>query len=50
VSGTLKRIRERQLQDVTIENILITCLKAAWNISSKENEFKPGVFAKGSRL
>ena len=47
VSGALKRLRERQLQDVPIENILITCLKAAWNISSKKGEFKPGVFAKG---
>ena len=50
VSGALKRLRERQLQDVPIENILITCLKAAWNASSKKGEFKPNVFAKGSRL
>ena len=50
VSGALKRLRERQLQDIPIENILITCLKAAWNASSKKGDFKPGVFAKGSRL
>ena len=55
VSTALKNLRERKLQNVDAENILITCVKDAWKreVSKKaanDNKYKPGPFAKSSRL
>ena len=45
VSNALKNLRAREIRDVPVENILITCLKECW--ASGE---KTGVFAKGSKI
>jgi hypothetical protein len=50
VSRSLKNLKERKLVGVGINNILITCKKDAWLKASNDNQPKPGVFAKNSRL
>ena len=50
VSRSLKNLKERKLVGVGINNILITCKKDAWRKASNDNQPKPGVFAKNSRL
>ena len=55
VSTALKNLRGRKLQNVDAENILITCVKDAWkrevsNKAANDNKYKPGPFAKNSRL
>jgi len=50
VSRSLKNLKERRLVGVDINNILITCKKDAWLKASNDNQPKPGVFAKNSRL
>ena len=50
VSRSLKNLKERKLVGVGIKNILITCKKDAWRKASNDNQPKPGVFAKNSRL
>ena len=62
VSRSLKNLKERKLVGVDINKILLTCNKDAWlkanndnqpKPESKENKktkFKPGVFAKNSRI
>ena len=50
VSRSLKNLKERTLVGVDINNILITCKKDAWLKASNDNQPKPGVFAKNSRL
>ena len=50
VSRSLKNLKERKLVGVDINNILITCSKDTWLKASNDNQPKPGVFAKNSRL
>jgi hypothetical protein len=50
VSRSLKNLKERRLVVVSINNILITCKKDVWLKASNDNQPKPGVFAKNSRL
>lgn len=50
VSRSLKNLKERKLVGVGINNILVTCKKDAWLKASNDNQPKPGVFAKNSRL
>ena len=50
VSRSLKNLKERKLVGVDINNILITSKKDAWLKASNDNQPKPGVFAKNSRL
>ena len=50
VSRSLKNLKERKLVGVDIYDILITCKKDAWLKASNDNQPKPGVFAKNSRL
>ena len=50
VSRSLKNLKERKLIGVDIYDILITCKKDAWLKASNDNQPKPGVFAKNSRL
>ena len=50
VSGSLKNLRGRQLKDVDIKDILITCMKDAWLKPVNDNKVKLGPFAKDSRL
>ena len=50
VSRSLKNLKERKLVGVDINSILITCKKDAWLKASNDNQPKPGVFAKNSRL
>ena len=50
VSRSLKNLKERKLIGVDINNILITCKKDAWLKASNDNQPKPCVFAKNSRL
>jgi len=49
-SRSLKNLKERKLVGVDINNILITCSKDTWLKASNDNQPKPGVFAKNSRL
>ena len=46
VSGALKRIRERLMRGVPLENVMITSSKDMWFTSTD----RPGPFATGSRL
>ena len=51
----LKNLKGRKLQGISAKNILITCVKDAWkrevsNTAENDNEYKPGPFAKNSRL
>jgi len=50
VSRSLKNLKERKLVGVDINSILITSKKDAWLKASNDNQPKPGVFAKNSRL
>ena len=50
VSRSLKNLKERKLVGVDIYDILITCKKDARRKASNDNQSKPGVFAKNSRL
>jgi hypothetical protein len=45
VSMNLKNLRQRELQNVEANNIMITCIKAAWDDTNKHGGFK-----RGSRL
>ena len=48
IVNALKNLRGRQLKDVPLENILITCNKKAWY--KNENKNLAGPFASGSKL
>ena len=48
VVNALKNLRGRQLKDLPVENILITCAKEGWY--KKGNEGVAGPFASGSKL
>ena len=48
VVTALKNLRGRQLKDVSIENILITCIKNGWHKNGDEKVAGP--FASGSKL
>ena len=50
VARSLKNLKERKLVGVDINSILITSKKDAWLKASNDNQPKPGVFAKNSRL
>ena len=50
VSRSLKNLKERKLVGVDINSILITSKKDAWLKASNDNQPKPGIFAKNSRL
>lgn len=62
VSRSLKKLKERKLVGVDINKMLLTCNKDAWLKASNDNQpkpeskenkktkFKPGVFAKNSRI
>ena len=50
VARSLKNLKERKLVGVDINSILVTSKKDAWLKASNDNQPKPGVFAKNSRL
>lgn len=50
LNNALKNLRERKLKGVVVEDILITCIKDAWKEAANDNQPKPGVFARNSRL
>ena len=50
VSKALNNLRSRQLKDVPIENVMITCAKVAWYANGDKAANKPGRFAKNSNL
>ena len=50
VSKALNNLRSRQLKNVPIENVMITCAKYAWYTNGDKVANKPGPFAKNSNL
>ena len=51
ITHSLKNLRGRKLNGIAASQILLTCMKDAWKKkAANDNEYKPGVFAKNSRL
>lgn len=52
ISGTLKKLRFRQLNNVSHENIMLTCRKANWYFkgNSDEQNAKPGPYSSRSDM
>ena len=50
VSKALNNLRSRQLKNVSIENVMITCAKVAWYANGNKASNKLGPFAKNSNL
>ena len=50
ISQAMRKLKERQLATVPLSEVIITCAKENWYKNGREDEGKPGGFAKDSRM